>query len=138
MILALLAAWFLHLSWRKWPDPIVDTGTQWYDAWRVSQGAAPFHDLLWNYGPLSLLFNGFLFRSFGAGMMVLVTATWGFMPRSWFRLPCLSRGLGLAGGFCRIGGFRFGFSFSILNGVGNYSFATPYTMRSPTASCSCW
>ena len=74
LVLALLAAYFLRVSWRKWPDPIVDVGPQWYDIWRVSLGAAPYHDFLWNYGPLSLLLNGLLFKCFGPGMMVLVTA----------------------------------------------------------------
>jgi len=72
--LGLLGVYFLHLSWRKWPDPIVDAGTQWYAFWRVSQGAAPYHDFLWNYGPLSVALNGLLFNCFGPGMMVLVTA----------------------------------------------------------------
>ena len=128
VVLALLAAHFLHLSWRKWPDPIVDTGAQWYDAWRVSQGAAPYHDFVWNYGPLSLLCNGLLFHCFGAGMMVLVTANlvvYGaivLLAYLAFRLAW-----GWLAAFAALAVFISVFSFSILNGVGNYNYATPYT-----------
>ena len=73
-VLALLAAWFLRESWRKWPDPIIDSGPQWYATWRVSLGAAPYHDFVWNYGPWSILFNGMLFKCFGPGMMVPAAA----------------------------------------------------------------
>ena len=128
LVLALLAAHFLHLSWRKWPDPIVDTGAQWYDIWRVSLGAAPYHDFAWNYGPLSLLGNALLFKCFGPGMMVLVAANlvvYGAIVllaylafrAAWGRLAA----------FSALAVFISVFSFSILNGVGNYNYATPYT-----------
>jgi hypothetical protein len=74
LTLALMAVYFLATSWRKWPDPIVDSGLQWYAFWRLSQGALLYHDLTWNYGPLSAYFNACLFKCFGPGMMVLVTA----------------------------------------------------------------
>jgi hypothetical protein len=128
LVLVLLAGWFLHLSWRKWPDPVVDTGAQWYDIWRVSQGAAPYHDFLWNYGPLSLLFNGLVFKCFGPGMMVLVAANLAvyaaivLLAYLAFRLAW-----GRLAAFAALAVFISVFSFSILNGVGNYNFATPYT-----------
>src|SRR5271165_6412998 len=65
-----LAVYFLKLSWRKWPDPIADSGTQWYTFWRMTHGAALYHDMGWNYGPLSACFNASLFQWFGPGMMV--------------------------------------------------------------------
>lgn len=127
-VLALLAGYFLHLSWRKWPDPIVDAGAQWYDIWRVSQGAAPYHDFLWNYGPLSLLFNGLLFKCFGAGMMVLVTANlvvYGAIVS--LAYLAFRMAWGWLAAFAALAVFISVFSFSILNGVGNYNYATPYT-----------
>jgi hypothetical protein len=128
LLLALLVAYFLRVSWRKWPDPIVDNGAQWYAIWRVSLGAVPYHDFVWNYGPLSLLFNGLLFKCFGPGMMVLVTSNllvYGAILSlayvafriAWGRLAA----------FAASAVFISVFSFSILNGVGNYNFATPYS-----------
>ena len=74
LALAAMAAWCLATSWRKWPDPVADTGTQWFDFWRLSHGALLYHDIMWNYGPLSAWFDAELFKRFGPGMMVLVTA----------------------------------------------------------------
>ncbi|MGA3181448.1 MAG: hypothetical protein ABSF38_14000 [Verrucomicrobiota bacterium] len=126
--LGLLGVYFLHLSWRKWPDPIVDAGTQWYAFWRVSQGAAPYHDFLWNYGPLSVALNGLLFNCFGPGMMVLVTANlivYGLIVS--LAYAAFRMAWGGPAAFAASAVFLSVFSFSIFNGVGNYNFATPYS-----------
>src|ERR1700683_1374331 len=69
-LLALLV-FFLRVSWRKWPDPIIDSSQQWYAAWRISEGEVLFKTGGWNYGPLSAYFNGLLFRIFGPTLNVL-------------------------------------------------------------------
>src|SRR5580704_8837636 len=74
IVLILLTVCFLKISWRKWADPIVDSGLQWYGFWRLSQGASLYHDIAWNYGPFSAFFNAALFKLFGPSMMVLVAA----------------------------------------------------------------
>jgi hypothetical protein len=128
LALALLAVYFLGESWRKWPDPIIDAGPQWYAIWRVSQGAAPYHDFIWNYGPLSLACNGLLFKCFGAGMMVLVTANlvvYGLIVTLAYVAFRVAWGWLAAFSACAV--FIAVFSFSILNGVGNYNYVTPYT-----------
>ena len=130
LVLALLAAFFLHLSWRKWPDPIVDAGPQWYGFWRVSLGAAPYHDFAWNYGPLSLLCNGLLFKCFGAGMMVLVAANLAvYGAIVGLAYLAFRAAWGWLAAFAALAVFISVFSFSILNGVGNYNFATPYSLE---------
>jgi hypothetical protein len=127
-VLALMAVWFLRQSWRKWPDPIVDSGPQWYAVWRVSRGAAPYHDFAWYYGPLSLLFNGLLFKCFGPGMMVLAAANllvYGAiisLAYVAFRLAW-----GRLAAFAALAVFISVFSFSMLNSVGNYNYALPYS-----------
>ncbi len=127
-LLALLAVWFLHESWRKWPDPIIDSGPQWYAIWRVSLGAAPYHDFTWYYGPLSLLFNGLLFKCFGPGMMVLAAANLvvyaAIVSLAWlaFRMAW-----GKLAAFAALAVFISVFSFSMLNAVGNYNYALPYS-----------
>lgn len=126
-LLALLAFWFLHESWRKWPDPIIDSGPQWYATWRVSLGAVPYHDFTWNYGPLSILFNGLLFKCFGPGMMVLAAANLvvygGIVSLAYlaFRMAW-----GSLAAFAALAVFISVFSFSMLNAVGNYNYALPY------------
>jgi hypothetical protein len=127
-LLALLAVWFLHESWRKWPDPVIDSGPQWYAIWRVSLGAAPCHDFTWYYGPLSLLFNGLLFKCFGPGMMVLAAANLAvyaaIVSLAWLAFRMAWGGLAA---FAALAVFISVFSFSMLNAVGNYNYALPYS-----------
>jgi hypothetical protein len=94
----------------------------------VSLGAAPYHDLVWNYGPLSLLFNGLLFKCFGPGMMVLVTANLAVHGAIVLLAYLAFRAAwGWLAAFAALAVFISVFSFSILNGVGNYNYATPYS-----------
>ncbi|MGP8201066.1 MAG: hypothetical protein ACLQU4_16360 [Limisphaerales bacterium] len=127
-ILALLAVWFLHESWRKWADPIIDSGPQWYAIWRVSLGAAPYHDFTWYYGPLSLLFNGLLFKCFGPGMMLLAAANLAVYAAI-VTLACLAFRMawGRLAAFAALAVFISVFSFSMLNSVSNYNYALPYS-----------
>ncbi len=48
-----LAAVLLAVSWRKWPDPLIDFGRELYLPWRISQGAVFGRDVESLYGPLS-------------------------------------------------------------------------------------
>src|SRR5579863_4544636 len=69
--LAGMAVYFIAISWRKWTDPIADVGPQLHTLWQVSQGAKLYHDVAWNYGPLSPCFGALLFKWFGPGIMVV-------------------------------------------------------------------
>lgn len=129
--LGLLVVYFLGISWRKWPDPIVDFGQQCYAIWRLSQGAALYHDLVWNYGPLSIFFNAGLFRCFGPGIMVLAAANlviYGLILS--LAYLAFRRAWGWRGAFAALAVFISVFSFSHLLAVGNYNFATPYAAES--------
>ena len=130
-VLGLLAVYFLKVSWRKWPDPIVDSGTQWYAFWRMSQGAALYHDLIWNYGPLSAYFDAALFKVFGPGMMVLVAANlviYTFIVA--LAYAAFRRAWGWLAAFAATAVFICVFSFSHLSAVGNYNYVLPYAQES--------
>ncbi len=128
--LALLAGWSiwqLVISWRRWPDPVVDFGRELYIPWRLAEGAVLYRDVEDFYGPLSHYFNAVLFRVFGPGMMVLVTANliifaaivtllYLLVRRAW------SAWAALAGGMVFVS--VFGFSRYVY--VGNFNYATPY------------
>jgi hypothetical protein len=129
--LAALLLYFLHVSWRKWPDPIIDSGPQWYAAWQISQGGGLFEGDAWNYGPLSAYFNGLLFKIIGASLNVLFAANlliyaailglaYAAFRRAWGRL----------GAFAACGVFIAVFSFSHLTSTGNYNYAAPYSHES--------
>ncbi len=132
-ILALLAmaGWFIATSWRKWPDPLADAGTQWFVFWRLSQGARLYHDVIWNYGPLSAWFDAGLFRRFGPGMMVLVTANLAIYGAILaLAYVAFRKAWGRLGAFAALAVFISVFSFSRLNSICNYNYATPYANES--------
>lgn len=126
-----LVAYLLHVSWRRWPDPIVDSGPQWYAAWRISQGGMLFHEILWVYGPLSAYFNGTLFKVFGPSLTVLFTAN----LIIYAAILCLAylafrKAWGWLAAFAACGVFVSIFSFSHLTSTGNYNYAAPYSHES--------
>ena len=70
----LLVLTFLLLSaltWRKWPDLLVDFGRELYIPWQLAQGQVLYRDLAHHYGPLSSYLNAALFRVFGVSCTVL-------------------------------------------------------------------
>jgi hypothetical protein len=129
--LAALAVYFIWVSWRKWPDPIADSGPQWHTLWQLMQGARLYHDVTWNYGPLSPSFGAVLFAVFGPGMMVIATANlifyWVIVTLAYL---AFRKAWGWPGAFAALGVFISVFSFSRLNEVANYNYATPYANES--------
>lgn len=72
--LSLSALFFLGISWRRWPDPLVDFGRQLYGAWRLSRGALLYRDVGCEFGPFSQYFDSIVFRMAGPGLTTLVAA----------------------------------------------------------------
>ena len=127
VLLGVAVGWMLVVSWRKWPDPLVDFGRELYIPWRLSEGAVLYRDIDHLYGPLSHYFNALIFRIFGTGMMKIVTVN--------LLIYCASLGLiyyEVRAGWGRLAAFAGSllfillFSFSQFVLIGNYNFATPY------------
>jgi hypothetical protein len=122
-----LTAFFLATSWRKWPEPLVDFGRELYLPWRLANGAVLYRDADDFYGPLSQYFNAALFRLFGPGLMVLVTANLAVFAAIFVSLYALFRrawGVPAALVSCAVFVAVFGFSQFV---GGNHNFATPYS-----------
>ncbi len=129
--LVALAGYFVWVSWRKWPDPIADSGPQWHTLWRLTQGARLYHDVTWNYGPLSPTFDALLFAAFGPGMIVIATTNLIlYAVIVSLAYVVFRKAWGWLGAFVALGVFISVFSFSRLNQVANYNFATPYANES--------
>ena len=64
----------LAISWRKWPDPLIDFGRELYVPWQLSQGAVLYRDIAYFNGPLSPYFNALVFKICGVGLMSLAWA----------------------------------------------------------------
>ncbi len=125
--LAGLLAYFLSVSWRKWPDPLIDFGRELYLPWRISQGALLYRDLEGHYGPLSQYFNGLVFAFFGPGLMVLVIANLLIFAAILTLLYLLCRlAWGPGAAFVATAVYISVFGFSQLTGISNYNYATPY------------
>jgi len=126
-LLAGMGVYFLAVSWRKWPDALIDFGRELYLPWRLAQGAVLYRDVDDFYGPLSQYFNAGLFKVFGPGLMVLVSANlvifatilaviYGLFRRAWGPLAAFAAAVV----------FIAVFAFSQSVGIGNYNYATPY------------
>jgi hypothetical protein len=70
MVFIALAA----LSWRKWPDPLIDFGQQLYVPWRLSRGAVLYHNVSYVYGCLSVCYHAALFKIFGVSLNVILAS----------------------------------------------------------------
>lgn len=126
-VLAGLAVFFLALSWRKWPDALIDFGRELYLPWRLAEGAVLYRDVDDFYGPLSQYLNAGLFKVLGPGLMVLVTANLVIFAVILTVIYRLFRAAwGPLAAFASSAVFISVFAFSQSVGIGNYNYATPY------------
>ena len=71
-LLIAAGALMTNISWLKWPDLVIDFGEQAYIAWRLSEGAVLYKDIVYFYGPLSSYVHALLFKLFGPQLIVLI------------------------------------------------------------------
>lgn len=125
--LLLIGASLLGSSWLRWPDVLIDYGSQLYIPWQISEGKRLYADLVYGYGPLAPYLSALYFRVFGVGLQTLVwtnvavTAAVTFLLHrllSRFTTPLVSL-------VCCVA-FLVLFALSHPMQVGNYNFITPY------------
>jgi hypothetical protein len=128
LALAALTTYYLAVSWRRWPDPLVDFGFDLYRAWRIAQGAVLYRDVDTFYGPLSQYINAAIFVVFGPGIMHLVWVNLAVFGVILVTLYCLlRRAWGPPAAFVGCAVFVSVFGFSQFVGVSAYTYAAPYT-----------
>ncbi len=117
------------VSWRKWPDVIVDFGMQLYIPWRICRGAVLYRDLHYLAGgPFSQYFNALLFKIFGVSFRTLIFAnlaiTAGLLVLIYRRfLAAADRWTATT--VCL--GIVLVFAFGEYQVVGNYNYIAPYS-----------
>ena len=116
------------LSWRKWPDILVDFGMQLYLPWRISEGDVLYRDVMYLAGgPLSQYFNALLFKIFGVSFRTLIFAnlaiTAGMLVLVYRRFLVATDRL-TATMICL--GIVLVFAFQHARLIGNYNYITPY------------
>ena len=59
-ILVIVGSYMLHLSWFKWPDILIDYGSELYVPWQITQGKVLYSDIGHIFGTLADYINAFL------------------------------------------------------------------------------
>ena len=117
------------LSWRKWPDVLVDFGTQLYIPWRISSGAVLYRDLFYFAGgPFSQYFNALLFKIFGVSFSTLIAANLLLTAAMIFVIYRRFLAVTDVWTAALIGlGITFVFAFAEFTPYGNYNYIAPYS-----------
>ena len=68
----LVFAVLFAVTFRRWILPFEDSGREMNTALRLAEGEALYRDVGYSYGPLSPIIDGFLLRTFGRNLDVLV------------------------------------------------------------------
>ena len=125
-----LAALFVGLAWagwRAWMDALVDFGHELYIPWRLAGGEVLYRDIAHLYGPLSQYLNAGIFAAAGPGVTALLWVNLALLAGVTAAAVVLVRPLGeLAAAACGATLLAL-FGFAHLTGIGNYSFAAPYS-----------
>jgi hypothetical protein len=110
-VLAFLFALLTAASWRKWGVPPLDAGAELTTAERVADGAVPYRDVRYFYGPAGLYSLVMAFKLFGVGLTTAfafglaqaaaIVAAFYALARQWLRpaVATASAALLLAIGF---------------------------------------
>lgn len=116
------------LSWRKWPDPIVDFGGQLYIPWQLSTGSVLYRDVMYLPGPVSQYYHALLFKVFGVSLNAILVSNFliliffvGFVYRLFLR--CADRLTASVMALAVVAGF----AFAQYLDVGNYNYLCPYS-----------
>lgn len=128
-LLAIAAAFvaLAALSWRKWPDPLIDFGQQLYVPWRLVHGAVLYHDVSYVYGCLSVCYHAMLFKIFGASLNIVLASN--FLILIFLLLLIYKLFLKCSDGLtATVAGLALTvIAFSQLLDVGNYNYICPYS-----------
>src|SRR3954463_2199794 len=73
MVVAITFLAAAALTWRKWPDCLIDFGLQLYLPWKISTGSVLYRDVMYlTGGPLSQHYDALLFKVFGVSLLTLI------------------------------------------------------------------
>jgi hypothetical protein len=121
----------LFMSWRRWPDVLVDFGWELYAPWQISKGMVLYKGIKSAaMGSLSLHINAALFKIFGVGLTtiayfniliisILTLLVYRIFLKTTDRLSATVT--------CAV--FLGIFAFSQYVGTGNYNFVCPYSQQ---------
>jgi len=117
-----------ELTWRKWPDLLVDFGEQLYLPWRLASGDVLYRDVMYlTAGPLSQYYHALLFKLFGVTLLTLVISNLaiglGLLVLIYRRFLACSDAW-TAATICLA--VSLVFAFCQYSDIGNFNYITPY------------
>lgn len=126
-VLGLLYAAGAAVTWRTWPDAIVDFGHELYIPWRIAAGDAPYRDIFLVTGPASQLFHAGLFALCGTSLTTLIVSNLIVLAAIVALLydglaACSPRWVALTGSAV----FLLVFAYGDYSQIGNYNYVCPY------------
>jgi hypothetical protein len=128
-VVALAFVVLAALTWRKWPNVLIDFGLQLYLPWQIDRGAVLYRDLHYlSGGPLSQYFNALLFKIFGVSFRTLIFANLAITAALLvliYRRFLAATDRWTATTVCL--GIVLVFAFGEYTVVGNYNFIAPYS-----------
>jgi hypothetical protein len=128
-VVALAFVFAAAISWRRWPDLLVDFGGQLYIPWRLASGAVLYRDLFYFAGgPFSQYFNALLFKMFGVSFLTLIVANLALVAATLFlvyRRFVAATDVLTAATICL--GIVLVFAFGQYTPIGNYNYIAPYS-----------
>ena len=123
-----MTAGLLMLTWRCWPDVIIDFGRELYVPWRLSEGDVLYTDIAYFNGPISPYFNAMMFHWFGASLTTLVmTNVVLLLGLVTLIYVLLTRAFDASTAFLTTTCFLLLFAFSHALSIGNYNYVCPYS-----------
>lgn len=127
LLLALTFVGLAAMSWRKWPDLLIDFGIELYIPWRILAGKHLYLDIAWKHGPLSQYLNALWFRLFGVSISSLIFPNLAFLALlTWLIRDIFRRIVSPAAGLTASFAFLVLFGFSQYLATGNYNYVCPY------------
>lgn len=128
-LVALAFVFAAAISWRRWPDLIVDFGGQLYIPWRLASGAVLYRDIFYFAGgPFSQYFSALLFKIFGTSFLTLIVVNLTLVAATllliYYRFAAATDIL-TATTICL--GIVLVFAFNQYTPIGNYNYIAPYS-----------
>jgi hypothetical protein len=127
LVVAAAFALFAFLSWRKWPDILVDFGQELYIPWRLTRGEVLYRELAFVGGPLSLYVHALLFQVFGVSLTTVIGANLSVLSAITVMVSWLFRRFGTRWSATIVAVFFLAvFAFGQSGVIGNYNYVCPY------------
>ena len=128
IVLGLVLIAMLSVTWRTWPDPVIDFGRELYVPWQLSEGQSLYTDIAYHNGPLSPYINAWWFGVFGVSMSSLFTLNLLVIVAVLALLRSLLRDvIGCGGATLGAVTFLVLFAFGNYVDVSNYNWMSPYS-----------